>query len=80
MYQVKLFTLYYSALIILISLLCVYVKIGKVNLSEEEVKMQFDKCVDEYIEGNDIDDEQREIISSINSFINEEDQEEQYSG
>lgn len=60
--------------------LFLFVKIGRVNLSEEEVKMQFDKCIDEYVEGNDIDEEQREIICSINSFINEEDQEEQYSG
>lgn len=41
--------------------------------------MQFDKCMDEYTEGNDIDDEQREIISSINDFIYN-DQDEQDSG
>lgn len=41
--------------------------------------MQFEKCMDEYTEGNDIDDEQREIISSINDFIYN-DQDEQDSG
>jgi len=44
---------------------------GRVNLTESEVTTKFVEGFEEYIEENDIDDTQEDVLISLDSFIND---------